>query len=123
MLSDHFTKPLQVELFRKFRAEIMNIPIGMSLYDMGWDGVGTEKGVTWKLHEETDPECPHECVGKYRGTKGERKDVRIGNDRKTGSVLLDRAGIGRIKNDSEETVRKSYSDVVTGKRSVQDTRK
>ena len=101
----------------------MNIPIGMSMYDMVLDEVETEKGITWKLHEETDPECPQEYVGKYRGTKGERKNVRIGNDRKTESVLLDRAGIGRIKNDSEETVRKSYSDVVTGKLSVPDTRK
>mmetsp|Transcript_13201 Transcript_13201/g.12816 ORF Transcript_13201/g.12816 Transcript_13201/m.12816 type:complete len:160 (-) Transcript_13201:301-780(-) len=63
MLADLFTKPLQGELFREFRAKIMNIPIGISLYDMGWDGVETEKGVTWKLHEETYPECPQECVG------------------------------------------------------------
>ena len=44
------------------------------------------------------------------------------NDRKTESVLLNRGEIGRIENDLEETIRQSYSDVVTEKRSVPDTR-
>ena len=37
MLGDHFTKPLQAELFRKFSAEIMNIP---DVLDIGKDGHG-----------------------------------------------------------------------------------
>ena len=36
MLADHFTKPLQGELFRKFRVELMNIPKDMDMADMGW---------------------------------------------------------------------------------------
>jgi hypothetical protein len=37
MLTDHFTKPLQGEMFRKFRAEIQGIPVGMCDADVGWD--------------------------------------------------------------------------------------
>ena len=40
MLRDHFTKPLQGALFRKFRAEIMNIPDDL---DMGGYGHGRER--------------------------------------------------------------------------------
>ena len=35
MLGDHFTKPLQGALFRKFRAEIMNIPDDLDMGEMG----------------------------------------------------------------------------------------
>ena len=41
MLADHFTRPLQGELFRKLRAELMNIPEDVEIDDMGWDD---EKG-------------------------------------------------------------------------------
>ena len=63
MLGDHFTKPLQGALFRKFRTEIMNIPDALDMGEIGVDGKGLKKGITYKLHNETDPRCPQECVG------------------------------------------------------------
>ena len=44
MLGDHFTKPLQVALFRKFREEIMNIPDDLHMGYMGMDGKGLKGG-------------------------------------------------------------------------------
>ena len=55
MLGDHFTKPLQGALFRKFRAEIMNIPDDLDMGEMVMDGKGLKKGITCKLQNETDP--------------------------------------------------------------------
>jgi hypothetical protein len=37
MLADHFTKPLQGALFRKFRAEIKGIPLNTNEAELGWD--------------------------------------------------------------------------------------
>ena len=36
-MGDHFTTPLKVALFRKFRAEIMNIPDELDMGEMGMD--------------------------------------------------------------------------------------
>ena len=58
MLGDHFTKPLQGALFRKFRAEIMNIPDDLDMGENGMDGKGLNNGIKCKLHIETDPRCP-----------------------------------------------------------------
>ena len=44
MLGDHFTKPLQGALFRKFRAEIMNIPDDLEKGEMGMDGKVLKRG-------------------------------------------------------------------------------
>ena len=63
MLGDNFTKPLQGALFRKFRAEIMNIPDDLDMGDMGMDGKGLKRGIMCKLHNETEPKCSQECVG------------------------------------------------------------
>ena len=63
MLGDHFTKPLQGVMFRKFRAEITNIPDDLDMGEMGMYVTGLKKWITCKLHNETDPGCPHECVG------------------------------------------------------------
>ena len=63
MLGDHFTKPLQGALFGKFRAEIINIPDDLDMGEMGMDRKGFKKGITSKLHNETDPRYQHECVG------------------------------------------------------------
>ena len=73
MSVDHFTKPLQGELFRNFRDELMNIHDDMKMNDLGWEGVDEPKGLTWKLHGKTNPACPYipvlyECVGEYEGT-------------------------------------------------------
>ena len=66
---DPFTKPLQGELFRRFIAELMNIPEDADITEMGWDGTEVEKGVSWKLQNDLDPACPQECVGNYvKGT-------------------------------------------------------
>ena len=44
MLRDHFTKSLQGALFRKFRAEIMNILDDLDMGNMGVDGTGLKRG-------------------------------------------------------------------------------
>ena len=44
MLGGHFKNPLQGELFRKFRAEIMNIPDDLDMGEMGVDGKGLKMG-------------------------------------------------------------------------------
>ena len=54
MLGDHFTKPLQGALFSKFRVETMNIPYDLDMGEMGIDRKGLKKGITCKLHNETD---------------------------------------------------------------------
>ena len=62
-MGDHFTKPLQGALFRKFRAEIMNIPDDLDMGVMGMYRTGLKQGVVWKLYNETDPGFPQEFVG------------------------------------------------------------
>ena len=66
MLGDHFTKPLQGALFRKSRSEIMNIPDDLYMGEMFTEEAGIKRGVMWKLHNNTDPGCPQECVGIMR---------------------------------------------------------
>ena len=70
MLGDVFTKPLQGALFSNFRAEIMNIPDNINTEDMGIGGKVIKNGVMWKLHNETKPECPQECVGNCDNVSG-----------------------------------------------------
>jgi hypothetical protein len=54
MAGDHFTKPLQGTLFRKFRAEIQGIPIDASDAHLGWEH--EPKG-------EAPVKSPQECGG------------------------------------------------------------
>ena len=68
MLGGHFTNPLQGALFRKFREEIMNVPDDLDIGAMGMDRKGLKKGITCKLHNETDPRCPQECIGDFGKT-------------------------------------------------------
>ena len=63
MLGDHFKKPLQGALFRKFRAEIMNIPDDLEMVEMGMGGKGLKQWIVCKLHKEIDPGCSQEFVG------------------------------------------------------------
>ena len=65
MLGDHFTKQLQGALFRKLREEKMNISDDLDMDKMGMDGKFLKKGITCKLHNETDIGCPQECVGDF----------------------------------------------------------
>ena len=62
MLSNHFIKPLQDILFRKFRAEIMNIPEGFYEWDMGWEGYKYKRNEMIKLCCVGDNPIPQECV-------------------------------------------------------------
>ena len=41
---------------------MMNIPDEMDMGKMGMDGTGFKNGITWKLHNKTDPGCLQECV-------------------------------------------------------------
>ena len=70
ILVDHFMKPLQGVLLRKFWAEIMNVPDDLDIGDMDVDESGIIKGLMWKLYNEIDPGCPHECVGDYENIRG-----------------------------------------------------
>jgi hypothetical protein len=54
MLGDHFSKPLQGALFRKFRAEIQGIPVDTSVAALGWEH---------EPRSEAPVISPHECVG------------------------------------------------------------
>ena len=115
MLADHFTKPLHVEIFRRFRAELMNIPEDADITEMGWDGAEAEKEVSWKLHNKLDPACPQECVGnKVKGTSvpdasayevlhtcSPTKEIAG-----TGSPILDRVTLGKPGN------KNSFADIV-----------
>ena len=69
MLGGHFTKPLQGELFRNFRAEIMTIPDDLYIGEIVMDAKGLKKGIMCELHNKTNPRCPQECVG-YCGNTG-----------------------------------------------------
>ena len=53
----------------------MNIPDDLDMGDMVMDGKVLKKGITCKLHNETDPRCPQECVGDY--VKTGRKNVAM----------------------------------------------
>ena len=57
ILGDHFTKPLQNALFRKFRADIMNIPYYLDMDGVGMYGLGMKERFMQKLHNATDLEC------------------------------------------------------------------
>ena len=61
MLGGHFKNPLQGALFRKVRVEIMNIPDDQDMGKMGMEVTGFKKGITCKLHNNTDPGFPQEC--------------------------------------------------------------
>ena len=41
----------------------MNIPDDLDMDDMDMEGTGLKKGITCKLHNNTDPGCSQECVG------------------------------------------------------------
>jgi hypothetical protein len=88
MLADHFTKPLQATMFRKFRAEIQGVPIDLCDADMGWDRPCAIR------EQELSKAChsPQECVGthEYR-TYTDRKvtiAVTTVNKKDTGTVLV-----------------------------------
>jgi hypothetical protein len=60
MLADHFTKPLQGALFRKFRADIQGTPIEQSNAELGWDSVPKSE----QDNKESNNTSPQECVGR-----------------------------------------------------------
>jgi hypothetical protein len=68
MLADHFTKPLQGTMFRKFRAEIQGVSIDMCDADVGWD----RPCAISEQEQCTAFPRPQECVG----TRDNRTNVR-----------------------------------------------
>ena len=52
----------------------MNIPD-----DLDMDGKGLKRGITCKLHNETDPRCPQECVGDCGKTGWENGAMECSN--------------------------------------------
>ena len=79
MLGDYFTKPLQGVLFRKFRAEIINIPDDLEMGEMGMEGKGPKKGTTYRLHNKTELRFPQECVGDCGKTGRENDAMECSN--------------------------------------------
>jgi hypothetical protein len=61
MLAGHFTKPLQENMFRKFRAEIQGISIDMCDADLGWD----RPCIKHEQKQVGAGPSPQECVGTY----------------------------------------------------------
>ena len=53
----------------------MNIPDDLDIDEMGMVRTGLKRGITCKLHNETDPRCPQECIGDY--VKTGRKNVAM----------------------------------------------
>ena len=89
MLEDHFTNPLQGALFKKFRAEIQEIPTSMNDGEMGWYTPGNFNVPPEGYDASTGKPIPHEFVGEYQNS-----DILIapstnlvdgGRRRKTGS--------------------------------------
>ena len=52
----------------------MNLLDDINMDAMGMDGTGMKKGVMWKLHNDTDPECPQECFGNCANVSGRNGD-------------------------------------------------
>ena len=65
MVEDHFTKMLQVELFRNFIVEVINIPMVADLANITRYEIDAQKWVTWKIYDKTDQPCTQKCVGDY----------------------------------------------------------
>ena len=107
MLGGHFTNPLQGALFRNFRAEIMSIPDDLDMGEMGMDGKVLKGGITCKLHNETDPKCPQECVGDCGKTGRENFAMECSN------IVVCRGMYDAFKLEKGEKSRavRSYSDV------------
>jgi hypothetical protein len=61
MLADHFTKPLQGTMFRKFRADTQGFPIDMCDTDMGWY---RPCAINEREPSKACP-SPQECVGTH----------------------------------------------------------
>ncbi len=55
MIGDHFTKPLQGDLFKKFRSVIMNIDLCLPDCHLSWEQI-----------DEFTPPNPQECVGEHK---------------------------------------------------------
>jgi hypothetical protein len=94
MLVDHFTKPLQGPMFRKFRAEIQGVPIYMCDADVGWDRPCAIN------EQELSKACPspQECVGTHEDrthVPGKSTTaVPTVNKKDTGTVPKDTVGGG-----------------------------
>ena len=85
----------------------MNIPDDLYMREMGIDGKGLNKGITCKLHNNTDPRFAQECVGDCGKT-----------GRKNGAMECPNIGVRRGKYDTVKLEKgemsqavRSYADV------------
>jgi hypothetical protein len=129
MLEDHFTKPLQGTMFRKFRSEIQGIPIDMCDADLGWDRPCMKN----EQKEVGASPSPQGCVGTYERayvgkktsavvptvgkkdtgavpTKGKKDTSTVSKDTVIGGARGGRTTYLRIP-----TKRKSYACALIGK--------
>jgi hypothetical protein len=119
MLADHFTKPLQGTMLRKFRAEIQGVPIDMCDVDVGWDR-------PFAMNERELSKAfpsPQECVGTHEDfthVPGKSTSaVPTVNKKDTGTVSKDTVGGGirdrRAACSPVPALRKTYASALRGK--------
>ena len=85
----------------------MNIPDDLKMGEMGMDGKGLKRGITCKLHNETDPRCPQERVwdhGNNGRENGAMECSNIGVCRGTYDVV-------KLKKGEKSLAVRSYADV------------
>ena len=85
----------------------MSIPDDLDMVEMGMDGKGLKKGITFKLHNNTDPRCPQEFVGdcgKTVSKNGAMKCPNIGVHRGTYDTV-------KLENGEKSGAVRSYADV------------
>ena len=119
MISDHLTNLLHGALFRKFGAELMNISEDADTSEMEMNGTGLTEGVTWKLHNKTNPSCPQECIGDYDmdinpaegmwDRKGQHNGIEI--NKKLSSTIMSKRE--RLRKDKYVHI---YIDALRGKK-------
>jgi hypothetical protein len=119
MLADHFTKPLQGTMFRKFRAEIQGVTIDMCDADVGWD---RPCAINEQELSKAFP-SPQECAGTHADRTHvpgkSTTDVPTVNKKDTGTVSKDTVGGGirdrRATCSPVPALRETYASALRGK--------
>ena len=81
LLVNHFTKPIQGSLFRKFQEEIMNLPERLDDLDIRWEGYKPKHDKMIKSHCVDDNPIPQEYVAEYE-SKSKRRKKGVKNNKR-----------------------------------------
>jgi hypothetical protein len=96
ILGDHFTKPLQGTVFRKFRAEIQGTPVNMYDAYLGW----YRPSVKSEQNQDGASPSPHECVGTHEDHSYVGKEVKV----VVSTVMKNKVGIPTVVDKDTRTV-------------------